>query len=163
VDFEAYPVVTHQSTLKQAFQEMKDACRSALVVTNGSKYAFVEAPEIVLATSEQTAATLEPLMKRTPLDIVPMSKIGGDALDFTQQALQVQLEQYMDDANVRFVLLAVSFSSAIVASRSEEETMKSRASPRDCYCRVDRLPVSPGRTGGNCPHDATHTATVRCV
>jgi len=147
-----------------AIQLMQSANRSALVVRSfDTQYSLVEAPEIVFAKAEGTPQTLAPLTLRTPLSLVPPALIvPGAALDFSTLPVQMKLEQFMDGANVLFVLLATTPTRAVIASRNETD-MPDPASPRDCYCKTDRKPVVPGVQYGNCPHDGTHLGTVRCV
>ena len=164
MEIDIFPVVLPETPIASALQSMQWANRSALVVRGvGAQYSLVEAPEIVFAKAEGTAQTLAPLTSRTPLSLVPPNLIvPGAPLDFGMLPTELALEQFMDGANVRFVILAITPTRAVVASRNETD-MPDQASPRDCYCKTDRKPVVPGVPNGNCPHNGSHLGTVRCV
>lgn len=162
MDINVFPLVTQQMSVKQAFEELKFADRSALVVNDGTRYAFVQAPHIVFAMARRTARVLKPLMERTPLQVFPTSTLSGNQLDFRKSPNLKAMEQYMDDAGVRFVLVALAPGRAVVASRSEDDMAPAIATPRDCYCETDEKAVSPGVDGGDCPHNRRHKGTVVC-
>lgn len=165
MEIDLFPVVTAFETLGAAFDVMTHSNRSALVVDSGpesgSRYAFVEAVDIVIAMAEQSANVLGPLTGRTPLRLVQPRDVGLTAFLFGVNLADAALERYFEASMDRFVLLAITGTRAVVASRNESD-MPEQASPKDCFCTIDRKPVSPGKNYGNCPYDARHGGSVRC-
>lgn len=165
MEIDLFPVVTPGETLDAAFGIMTLANRSALVVDTGAnsgfRYAFVEAVDLVIAMAEKSATVLGPLTTRTPLKLVRPVDVGLTAFMFGFEPADAALESYFRASNDRFVLLAVTGTRAVVASRHEDD-MPEQASPKDCFCTIDRKPVSPGMNYGNCPHDWRHSGAVRC-
>ena len=162
MEIDIFPVVAHDTTLPHAFEVMTSWNRSAMVVRHGRRHAFVDAAAVVIAMAEQTASSLTPLMQRVPLELLRLSELGpsGATLDL-RGAVGGELQAYLDRAEPPYVLLAVTASRALVASR-HEDLMPTQAAPKNCYCTMDRKDVSPGVTGDDCPHDVRHAGTVRC-
>lgn len=161
MEIDVFPVVPSDYLLPWAFDLMTSWNRAALVVKTTQSYSFVEAADIVIAMSERTTGVLEPLTKRTPLRMFAPQLPSGSGLDFGDPGTGLALEQFMDSAGESFVLLAVTGTRAVVASRHEDK-MPNQAGPKDCYCRTDLKSVVPGMNGDNCPHDHRHVGTVRC-
>src|SRR5262245_22204320 len=159
IDF--FPVTSPQATLQQALDLMEFENRSGVVVDAGYQCSFVRAGEVVVAMVEKTAGTLEPLADKNPISFVAPPDVGLPYFDFREGAPHVALEKYLNARQLKFALIALSSTRAIVASRHEDD-MPEHAKPRNCYCRTDYKAVSPGTNGGNCPYDSRHAGTVRC-
>jgi hypothetical protein len=165
MEIDVFPVVTSGVPLDTAFGTMTHLNRSAMVVDSGplsaARYAFVEAADVVFAMSDGVGKVEQPLTSRTPLRLLRPMDLGLQTFIFgvseADGALERHFAQFQDD----LVLLAVTGTRAVVASRHEYK-MPEQATPKDCYCTLDRKPVSPGKNHGDCPHDRRHSGAVRC-
>ncbi|MGA2736732.1 MAG: hypothetical protein ABSG65_04700 [Bryobacteraceae bacterium] len=162
MEIELFPVYDSGLNLQNALSFLKQENRSAIVVQEGNSYALAEVPDMVIAAAEKTATELKQLTTLVPLTVLPFSAISEGLLDFRNPSTISSLERYLDALQQRFVILAVTPARALVASRHEPDMTPLQASPQDCYCKIDRKPVSPGVRYGNCPHDSKHVGTVRC-
>jgi hypothetical protein len=163
MEIDLFPLADPMWPLDSAFIVLKSENRSALVYQSGPSYWFVDAADIVIAKAEGTAQLLGQLTNLTPLPLFSLASMPDGFLDFRDVRWAGEVERYMDATKVQFVILAMTPSRALVASRHEPLMTPKQASPRDCYCKTDRQPVSPGVAGGNCPFDSAHVGTVRCV
>jgi hypothetical protein len=162
VEIELFPVYDSSLSLNNALSFLKQENRSAIVVREGKSYSLAEAPDMVVAAAEKTATELKQLTTLVPLTVLPFSAISEELLDFGNPSTISSLENYLDALQQRFVILTVTPTRALVASRNEYDMTPLQAGPRDCYCKIDRKPVTPGVRYGNCPHDSNHVGTVRC-
>lgn len=162
MEIQMFPIVDATTRPLDAFNVLKWANRSALVVPEGPQFSFVDAADIVFAHVDHQAQNLAQISKKTSLPVFQDTLAVG-VFDFRDPMVASRVESYMDAHAVRFVILAMTYSRALVASRHEPEMDPKQASPRDCYCRTDREPVEQGVDNGNCPHDPAHVGTVRCV
>jgi hypothetical protein len=163
VEIETFPVLDALMSVEQGLQTLRSADRSALVVRNGGAYGFVNASSLVFAKADQTAVTLRELGGTPPIVPVMLAEIPNMTLDFSAPQAALEFENYLDRKKLEFVILATTYSQALIASRHESAMVEKRASPRDCYCKTDGKPVVSGTHHGNCPYDPTHVGTVRCV
>jgi len=165
MQIDIFPLVAVGETLDRAFGSMTELKRSAMVVDSGplsaSRYAFVEAVDVVFAMSDGVSRVEQPLTSRTPLRMLTPMDLGLQAFIFGVSEADGALERYFAQFQDDLVLLAVTGTRAVVASRHEYK-MPDPATPNDCYCKLDRKAVSPGKNHGDCPHDPRHSGAVRC-
>ncbi|HZC22680.1 MAG TPA: hypothetical protein VE866_05020 [Candidatus Binatia bacterium] len=172
MEIDSVPVASSDLRLDYALANLRQACRSAIVIAEGSSYSLVTAADIVIALAEKSSRDLSGIKERLGLaTFTPSVRLANFSLwkapdrflDFRNAQLARQLEEYLDEQKVRFAILAMSYSRALLVSRHEGDMAPLQASPLDCYCRTDRKAVSPGVDRGNCPHDSSHIGTVRCI
>jgi len=172
MEIDSVPLASADLRLDYALANLRQACRSALVMADGPSYSLVTAADIVIALAEKSSRDLSGIKERIRLTTFsPSVKLASFSpwktpdrfLDFRNPQLARELEEYLDEQNVRFAILALSYSRALLMSRHEGDMAPLQASPLDCYCKTDRKAVSPGVDRGNCPHDSSHRGTVRCV
>ena len=165
MEIDVFPVVTPGVSLDVAFGIMTDWHRSAMVVDNGpvadARYVLVEAVDVVTAMAERRAKSLQGLEHRTPLRLVVPMDVGLTDFRFDRNLAHTAVDRYFEVSQDRFVLIAITNTRAVVVSRHEDD-MPEQASPKNCYCTIDRKPVSPGKNNGDCPHDGRHFGSVRC-
>jgi hypothetical protein len=172
MEIDSVPLASADLRLDYALANLRQACRSAIVIADGPSYSLVTAADIVIALAEKSFRDLSGIKERVSVaTFSPSVKLASFSpwktpdrfLDFRNPQLARELEEYLDEQNVRFAILALSYSRALLMSRHEGDMAPLQASPLDCYCKTDRKAVSPGVDGGNCPHDSSHRGTVRCV
>ncbi|MGA8429274.1 MAG: hypothetical protein WB729_05605 [Candidatus Sulfotelmatobacter sp.] len=172
MEIDSVPLARSDLRLVDALANLRQTCRSAIVIAEGPSYSLVTAADIVIALAEKSSKDLSGIEERVRLAIFSPSlklasfspwKTPGRFLDFRNPELARELEEYLDEQNVRFAILALSYSRALIMSRHEGDMAPLQASPLDCYCKTDRKAVSPGIDRGNCPYDSSHRGTVRCV
>jgi hypothetical protein len=163
MEIQMFPIVDATTRPLDAFNVLRSENRSALVVPEGPQFSFIDAADIVFAHVDRLAQHLAQISKKTSLPVFQDTLPPVGVFDFRDPMMASRVESYMDARGVRFVILAMTYSRALVASRHEPDMDPKQASPRDCYCRTDREPVEQGVDHGNCPHDPTHVGTVRCV
>lgn len=158
-----FPIVDATTPLLAAFDVLKRENRSALIVPEGPHFSFVDAADIVFAKADGIAQSVAQIPIKTLLPVFQDGLPPGGVFDFRDVAMASRVESYMDGRGVTFVILAMTGSRALVASRHEPDMDPKQASPRDCYCRSDHEAVENGIDYGNCPRDPSHIGTVRCV
>ena len=172
MEIDSVPLASSDLRLDYALANLRQACRSAIVISEGPSYSLVTAADIVIALAEKSSRDLSGIKERMGLvTFSPSVRLANFTLwetpdrllDFRNSELARELEEYLDEQNVRFAILALSYSRALLMSRHEGDMAPLQASPLDCYCKADRKAVSPGVDRGNCPHDSSHRGTVRCV
>jgi hypothetical protein len=165
MEIDIFPIVFAGETLDSAFGSMTYLNRSAMVVDSGplsaDRYAFVEAADVVFAMSDGVKKVEQPLTSRTPLRLLRPMDLGLQAFIFGVSEADGALEKFFAGVQDDLALLAVTGTRAVVVSRHEYK-MPGQATPKDCYCTLDRKPVSPGKNHGDCPHDRRHSGSVRC-
>src|SRR5437660_840885 len=172
MEIDSVPVASSDLRLDYALANLRQACRSAIVIADGPSYSLVTAADIVIALAEKSSIDLSGIKERVRLatlspSVKPASfslwRTPDRFLDFRNPQLARELEEYLDEQNVRFGILALTYSRALLMSRHEGDMHPLQASPLDCYCKTDRKAVSPGVDRGNCPYDSSHRGTVRCI
>jgi hypothetical protein len=172
MEVDSVPVASSDLRLDYALANLKQAGRSAMVIADGPSYSLVTAADIVIAAAERSSSDLSGIKDRMRLaTFSPSVKLASFTLwktpdrflDFRNPQLARELEEYLDEQNVHFAILALSYSRALLVSRHEGDMLPLQASPVDCYCKTDRKAVSPGVDRGNCPYDSSHRGTVRCI
>lgn len=172
MEIDSFPLASPDLRLDYALANLRQASRSALVIADGPSCSLVTAADIVIALAEESLIDLSGIKEGIELATFSPSvrlvnfslwKTPDRFLDFRNPQLARQLEEYLDEQKVRFAILALSHSRALLVSRYEGDMAPLQASPLDCYCKTDRKAVSPGVDRGNCPYDSSHRGTVRCV
>jgi hypothetical protein len=162
MEIDIFPVLGSNEPLTRAFDVMTASSRSGVVVESHDSYSLIEAVDVVVGIAEQGShAVLGQVQNGVPLPLLQPSDLGLTTFDFRLGSTHHALEQYLDGQKTSLALLVVTGWRALVASRNEYK-MPEQAAPKDCFCKTDRKPVSPGVDKGDCPHDTRHLGSVRC-
>ena len=143
------PVIDASGSAAEALRLMRDHACSAVIAFGAGRPLLYDAAQIVIALAKDPATRLSAM--------TPTTELAG-----TATMSRVSRARVLRIGSTSGRLRRAGASKAAISYRIDPFLLRRvAASPKDCYCSVDRKPVSGGSNGGDCPRG--HRQSVRCV
>lgn len=163
MDIVELPIVYGDSTLRDAFNVMQKARRSAVVFRDGSDLWLTEAVDIARGLMENKN-NLSRLHERQKLHVPSLLRLGTLGVSLADPlSTWREMESFLDETQQLYAILATGKNQIVLVSRHESGITNLEPAPRTCYCTSypPRCYGTGSVKGGNCSNG--HKGSVYCV